>query len=88
MPMMTYYRHIYRHIYRHAPAAVPLPPELHDRRVEVIVLTIDDASPEDARRSENALGWPAGFFEETFGSVPDHPARSHGWGMAGRAVGA
>lgn len=38
--MMTYYRHIYRH----APPAVPLPPELHDRRVEVIVLTIESAN--------------------------------------------
>jgi hypothetical protein len=67
--MMTYYRHIYRN----APAAVPLPPELHDRRVEVIVLSIDEPETGEEQTVLDALGWPVGFFEDTFGSVPGHP---------------
>ena len=68
--MMTYYRHVYHN----APAAVPLPPELHDRRVEVIVLTIDEAAaPNGKQTGLDAWGWPVGFFAETFGAVPDHP---------------
>lgn len=70
--MMTYYRHVYRN----APATVPLPPELHDRRVEVIVLPLDEAAAHGEQRAVDGLGWPAGFFEETFGSVPDYPERS------------
>jgi hypothetical protein len=38
--MMTYYRHVYTN----APATVPLPPELHDCRVAVIVLPLDEAA--------------------------------------------
>lgn len=70
--MMTYYRHVYHN----APAAVPLPPELHDRRVEVIVLTIDEAAPNGKQTGLDARGWPVEFFAETFGSVPDHPERA------------
>ncbi|MFZ1768625.1 MAG: hypothetical protein WAU00_05465 [Caldilinea sp.] len=67
--MMTYYRHIYQN----APASAPLPPELHGRRVEVIVLSMDEPAPNQEQSSIDALGWPIGFFESTFGAVPDHP---------------
>lgn len=71
--MPTYYRHVYQN----APAAVPLPPELRDRRVEVIVLTMDEAASNGKQAGLDAWGWPEDFFAETFGSVPDHPERAH-----------
>ena len=66
---MTYYRRTYAN----APATVALPPEMHDRRVEVIVLPLDEPAVNGEQLAVDGLGWPARFFEEAFGSLPDYP---------------
>ncbi len=64
-----------RTIYEVAPALVEVPLELRQRRVEVIILALDEQSPNGNGGATDALGWPVGFFEETFGSIPDFPER-------------
>ncbi len=65
-----------RQIYERIPGTITIPPEFRDRRVEVIILPLDqneEKNPNGAAVDEN--GWPIGFFEATFGSVPDLPER-------------
>ena len=69
--MLTYHRTIYEA----APPVVEIPPELQERRVEVIVLALDGRALNGNGAVSDALGWPAGFFEETYGSIPDFPER-------------
>lgn len=57
-----------RQIVEDAPDSIPVPPELRHHRVEIIFWPLDQ--PE-----QDANGWPVGFFEETFGSLPDFPER-------------
>ncbi len=65
-----------RQIYERIPGTITIPRELHDRRVEVIILPLDQ---NDEKISNGAAvdenGWPIGFFEATFGSTPDLPER-------------
>ena len=64
-----------RTIYDVAPAVVEVPPELRQRRVEVIMLVLEEPSPNGNGIMTDSLGWPVGFFEETFGSLPFFPER-------------
>jgi hypothetical protein len=59
-----------RQIVEDAPDAIPVPPELRHQRVEIIFWPLEKPEPE-----RDAKGWPVGFFEETFGSIPDFPER-------------
>ena len=59
-----------RQIYDKVPATIDVPPELRDRRVEIIMLPLDAGKP-----IVDSNGWPAGYFDETFGSIPDFPER-------------
>lgn len=49
-----------------------IPVELKDVDVEVIV-TLKTLEVGDLETSPQANGWPSGFFEKTFGSLPDFP---------------
>ena len=63
-----------RQIYEKIPATITIPPELRERRVEVIILTLDQGEEKKQTDTNQAIdknGWPIGFFEETFGSAPD-----------------
>lgn len=65
-----------RQIYERIPGTITIPLELRDRRVEVIILPLDQN--EEKKSNGEALdvnGWPIGFFEATFGSAPDLPER-------------
>ena len=65
-----------RQIYEKIPASISIPPELHDRRVEVIILPLDQAEepqPQDASEPVDEYGWPIGFFEATAGCLADDP---------------
>jgi hypothetical protein len=65
-----------RQIYESIPGTITIPPELRDRRVEVIIQPLDqneEKKPNGAAVDEN--GWPIGFFEATFGSAPNLPER-------------
>ncbi len=69
--MLTYHRTIYEA----APPVVEIPPELQERRVEVIVLALDNCTHNGNGATPGTLGWSVGFFEETYGSIPDFPER-------------
>ncbi|MCE7983041.1 MAG: hypothetical protein DYG89_17795 [Caldilinea sp. CFX5] len=73
---MTYFRQIIDEV----PETITVPIELRHRRVEIIILPLDEASTNGTVHNEqtvavDANGWPLGFFEETFGSIPDFPER-------------
>lgn len=71
-----------RTIYDHAPTAIEIPPELRQRRVEVIIIPLEDdaavaaaaqPTPAQAPEAVDALGWPAGFFAATGGQWQGEP---------------
>ncbi len=62
-----------RTIYDAAPALVEVPLEMRQRRVEVIILALEEQSPNGNGGTTDALGWPAGFFEETAGQWAGEP---------------
>ena len=62
-----------RTIYDVAPAVVEVPPELRQRRVEVIMLVLEEPSPNGNGAGKDELGWPIGFFEETAGQWAGEP---------------
>lgn len=47
---------------------ISLPNALRRRRVEILVVPLDDAATR-----EQEPGWPKGFLERLAGSVPDFP---------------
>ncbi len=57
---------------------VTVPLELRHWRVEVIVLPLDHSMTTTSKSSVqvDAHGWPVGFFEATFGSLPELPDRA------------
>jgi hypothetical protein len=61
----------FRQIYEDLPATIEVPAGLRHRRVEVILLPLDEAVKQNGEQAVDANGWPIGFLEETFGSVPD-----------------
>ena len=61
-----------RQIYESIPGTITIPLELHHRRVEVIILPLDQSDEKTSNGAAvNKNGWPIGFFEATFGSTPD-----------------
>lgn len=65
----------YRETVRAAPASIAIPPELQNRAIEIIILPLDEPAIEPATAQTDANGYPLGFFERTFGAVPDFPER-------------
>ncbi|MDQ3250563.1 MAG: hypothetical protein M3Q45_15325 [Chloroflexota bacterium] len=69
----------FRHVYENAPAIIALPAAFRHRRVEIIILPLDEPLSEQVGQAKieavDANGWPIGFFEATFGSIPDFPER-------------
>ena len=59
-----------RQIIEDAPDTIPIPTELRHQRVEIIFWPL-----EKAEQPLDANGWPVGFFEDTYGSIPDFPER-------------
>lgn len=95
-----------RQIYESLPDVIRVPAELRRRKVEVIILPLDENEAEAVKKTArpqfgnargqvtmsddfdaplnefqaetkqlDANGYPLGFFEETFGSIPDLPKR-------------
>ena len=60
-----------RQIYDDAPESIVIPESFRHRRVEVLLIALDEIAIE----AVDASGWPVGFFERTFGSIPDFPER-------------
>ena len=65
-----------RTIYDLAPAVIEMPLALRQRRVEVIILALDEPTTNGAATATDANGWPVGFAERTYGSIPDFPDRA------------
>ena len=64
--MQTYHRTVYEE----APATVEIPSALKHRRVEVIMLLLDETAGNGKQTVVDELGWPIGFFTATYGAVP------------------
>jgi hypothetical protein len=56
-----------RQIYERLPDTLTTPENLRQRRVEVILIALDETA--------ETRGWPLGFFETTYGSLPELPER-------------
>lgn len=65
----------YRETIENAPSFISIPKELRNRNVEIIILPLDEASKNGIAIETDANGYPIGFFEKTFGSLPDFPDR-------------
>lgn len=66
----------YRETIKNVPSVITVPKELRNRRVEVIILPLDEPTENGAEELEvDKNGYPIGFFEQTFGSLPDFPER-------------
>ena len=65
-----------RQIYQDTPSVIhiSIPEELQHHPVEVIIRALDDSTNSKIKETD-ANGWPIGFFERTFGSIPDLPER-------------
>jgi len=65
-----------RQIYQDTPSIIyiSIPEELQHHPVEVIIRALDDSTNSEIKETD-ANGWPIGFFERTFGSIPDLPER-------------
>ncbi len=63
----------YRQIYTKAPRVLEVPPELQDRPVEIIILTLDEQAIEPQTVGRDILGWPADFFTATAGQWAGDP---------------
>ena len=63
-----------RQIYQNTPSIIHIniPEELQNHPVEVIIIALDSYVNKDIEIKEtDSNGWPIGFFERTFGSIPD-----------------
>ena len=65
----------FRQIMEALPETITVPSALRNRRVEIIMLPLDEVVPNGKPTAVDANGWPLGFFDETFGSMPDFPER-------------
>lgn len=64
----------YRETIKNVSAVIQVPTELRNRDVEVIILPLDEKENGETVETD-ANGYPIGFFERTFGSLPDFPDR-------------
>lgn len=62
-----------RKIYQNAPDSIDIPEELRHQPVEITICPLSEQTESSEPMDEN--GWPQGFFEQTFGSLPDLPDR-------------
>jgi hypothetical protein len=49
---------------------------IRNAEVEVILVISKTSGKQKSRSLKKAKGWPSGFFEATFGSIPDFPERA------------
>ena len=63
-----------RLIYQNAPSMINIPKQFNGHAIEVIIWPLDKSEVKQSVETD-ANGWPIGFFERTFGSIPDLPER-------------
>ena len=52
------------------------PIDLRNTEVEVVLVVNQTSGKQKTQPTKKAKGWPPGFFEATFGSIPDFPERA------------
>ena len=62
-----------RKIYDELPNTIEVPVELRHRRAEVIILPLEEETPAVTLDEMDKNGWPIGYFDHVFGSIPDSP---------------
>jgi hypothetical protein len=62
-----------RQIYEDMPPVLTVPVEMRHKRVEVILLALDDLEAAKPGPAVDANGWPLDFFEKTAGCLADDP---------------
>lgn len=65
----------YREMIKNVPPTINVPLEFRNRDVEVLILPIGKKHGTNNAVEVDANGYPIGFFERTFGSLPDFPDR-------------
>lgn len=63
----------FRQIIEALPETITVPPELRHRRVEIIILPLDEIAVNGKIAAVDANGWPLGFFEATEGRWAGEP---------------
>ena len=65
----------YRETIKNVPPTISVPKELRNRDVEIIILPLDEETENGNAVEVDKNGYPIGFFDRTFGSLPDFPDR-------------
>lgn len=65
----------YRETIKNAPSVILIPVEMRNRDVEIIILPLDEETENGKAVEVDKNGYPIGFFERTYGSIPDFPER-------------
>lgn len=65
----------YRETIKNVPSVIQVPKELRNRDVEIIILPLDEETENGKVVEVDKNGYPIGFFDRTFGSLPDFPDR-------------
>ena len=65
----------YRETIKNAPSVISIPVEMRNRDVEIIILPLDEETENGKVVEVDKNGYPIGFFERTYGSIPDFPER-------------
>ena len=63
----------YRQVYAKAPQVLEVPPELQDRPVEIIILSLEEQAVKQQDGELDELGWPKNFFAATAGQWAGEP---------------
>lgn len=66
---------IYKETIRNAPPFVPIPKELRNRDIEITIVPLNEKVENGDAVEVDKNGYPLGFFERTFGILPDFPDR-------------
>ncbi len=65
----------YHETIKNAPPTISISEELQNRSVEIIILSLDEKNGNVNSVEVDENGYPIGFFERPFGSIPDFPER-------------
>jgi len=65
----------YRETIKNVPPTISIPKEFRNRAVEIIILPLGEETENGDAVEVDKNGYPIGFFDRTFGSLPDFPER-------------
>jgi len=65
--------HVRAHVDKEGQVTFRMPPEFTDQDVDLVIVFEALKATEASVSTPASRGWPAGFFEEVAGSLPDFP---------------